>query len=114
MMRKQNAWSALPYRQRQQLKQMLLARDGLVCCLCGLRISSTRAATVEHRTKRSHGGALTDLANLGLAHATCNYSNRYGSDAVVVDDAAFFCSDNGPDIPRPVLFPPPELQKNGR
>lgn len=109
-----NAWSQLSYRQRQAIKAALLARDGLTCCLCGLAIPTVKAATIEHRIKRSQGGALTALANLGLAHANCNYSNRYTTTTVVVDGSSFFCPETPRSIPRPMLFPPPDVQKNGR
>ncbi|MCB4209171.1 HNH endonuclease [Arthrobacter sp. UM1] len=53
---------------------MLLARDGLTCCICRTPIKSAKAATIEHKTKRRDGGS-HDLANLGLAHSTCNYAD---------------------------------------
>lgn len=72
----QSDWSRVPWRTRQHIKTVLVARDGLVCCVCGLRIPSVRAATIEHKRERSAGGALTAYSNLGLAHGSCNYSRR--------------------------------------
>jgi len=88
----QSDWSRVPWRTRQHIKSVLLARDGLVCCVCGLRIPSVRAATIEHKRERSAGGALTAYSNLGLAHTTCNYSRRGSREGRVptVAGAAWF------------------------
>lgn len=73
-----NAWSRIPYRRRQAIKQLLLARDGLRCCNCHQPIKDVTTATIEHLVERRLGGPLLDPSNLGLAHPSCNYSRRYG------------------------------------
>lgn len=90
-MRKRNAWAAVPQRMRDAIKQELLARDGLMCCVCGTAISSAKVATIEHKRERQAGGALLDRENLGLAHPRCNYG-RHGSAnrTGVVDARSFF------------------------
>lgn len=86
-----DAWSSIPYRQRQAIKGELLARDGLVCCVCKTPIASMSVATIEHKRERNAGGALLDYNNLGLAHPRCNYGRLGSSDrARVVDARAFF------------------------
>ena len=92
-----DAWSKLPYKRRQHIKQVLLARDGLTCCLCK-RPMRLDEVTVEHRLARSLGGSVVDYANLGLAHAHCNYSRRYiaaSARRLVVDGAGFFDREAG-------------------
>ena len=91
MGRKHDAWAAVPYRMRQAIKQELLARDGLWCCVCETPIASFKLATIEHKRERNAGGALLDRNNLGLAHPRCNYG-RHGSAnrTRVVDSRAFF------------------------
>lgn len=86
-----NSWNRVPYKVRQRIKTLLLARDGLVCCVCGTRIASARAATIEHKRERGAGGAVLALANLGLAHAGCNYGRRGRAGAVgQVSGGSFF------------------------
>lgn len=108
----QNSWSRVPYKKRQQIKQQLLARDGLRCCNCGRRIASVKAATIEHKKGRKQGGSLLDLANLGLAHAGCNYSGRYqrAGRVRVVDGVRFFDTE-ATEHPAPMFLPPPDAQK---
>lgn len=52
----------------------LIARDGAVCYLCGQGPIEDDPFEIEHRKPREAGGEgdLTDLANLGLAHRSCN------------------------------------------
>lgn len=86
-----NEWSALPQRMRDAIKQELLARDGLMCCVCKTPISSAKVATIEHIRERNAGGSLLDRSNLGLAHTRCNYG-RHGSAnrTGIIDSRAFF------------------------
>lgn len=110
-------WSRIPYKTRQHIKQVLLARDGLTCCVCGTRILSPRAATIEHKRERSAGGSLLDYRNLGLAHRDCNYrrlGSRRGRVALVSaaswfapSDAPRFSEHEGPEHPAPPVFPSP-------
>lgn len=103
-----NAWTRVPYSTRQHIKQLLLARDGLVCCVCGTRIASARAATIEHKRERNAGGALLDLRNLGLAHRGCNYGrrgSRVGRVPTVAGGSFFRAPSDG--TPRARVFPSP-------
>lgn len=54
----------------------ILKRGGLVhCVICEQRITDPDDITVEHIRSVSEGGT-NSLANLGSAHARCNYSKR--------------------------------------
>jgi hypothetical protein len=53
----------------QELRRMLLARDGLNCWLCGDELGGD--CTIEHRVPKSRGGS-SAFANLALAHQSCN------------------------------------------
>lgn len=109
----QDSWSRVPYATRQRIKSVLLARDGLMCCICHTKIASARVATIEHKRKRSRGGAVLDLANMGLAHESCNYGHNRKAIAVV-DGLAFFGADHA-GHPAPPVFPSPgRSEKNGR
>lgn len=69
-------WNQIPFKKRRLIKLELAARDGLICCICRLKIRSLEEATIEHKRKqRNHG--THDLANLGLAHAACNFADRH-------------------------------------
>jgi 5-methylcytosine-specific restriction endonuclease McrA len=103
-----NSWNRIPYKKRQSIKQVLLARDGLICCVCGTRIASIRIATIEHKRGRKQGGSVTGYDNLGLAHPNCNFGHhgqRHGRVALVNGDGFF--APRTPDPPAPLVFPPP-------
>lgn len=61
--------------QRRRILDAVLARDGWVCCICGLAIAPGQES-LQHKRPRSKGGTtdLTDPASLGPAHRRCNYS----------------------------------------
>ena len=55
-------------------------RDGDRCCLCGkkgINVYDSSSFEVEHRLPRSKGG-LDTLANVGLAHPSCNAEKSDG------------------------------------
>ncbi|MDO5633289.1 MAG: hypothetical protein Q4G34_00230, partial [Micrococcus sp.] len=116
-------WSRVPYRTRQHIKQLLLARDGLRCCVCGTKIPSPQVATIEHKRERSAGGALLDLANLGLAHSGCNYGRlgRKGRVPLIAAAGFFrrpapahFFDDEHAEHPAPRVVPSPgDSEKTG-
>ncbi len=58
-----------------ELRDLVIATYGDVCCLCGERGSNT----VEHVVPRSRGGS-DDIDNLRPAHKSCN-SSRQDRDA---------------------------------
>lgn len=85
-------WSQIPYKKRQAIKLTLYNRDGLNCCICKLPITSIKQATIEHKIKQRNGGS-HELSNLGLAHASCNYSDSHAdltSTNTIIDNASFF------------------------
>lgn len=49
----------------------LMLRDDAVCWLCGQGDDPADPLEVEHRKPRAAGGA-DELANLALAHRSCN------------------------------------------
>lgn len=112
---RQDSWSRVPYRTRQHIKSVLLARDGLVCCVCGTKIVSPRKATIEHKIERSAGGAVLDLRNLGLAHSSCNYGRRGSRHGRVptVAGAAFFEVSERRSSPRKPVLSPGRSEKTG-
>lgn len=61
--------------QRRRILETVLARDGWVCCICGLAIAPGDES-LQHKTPRSRGGStdVRDPASLGPAHKRCNYS----------------------------------------
>jgi 5-methylcytosine-specific restriction endonuclease McrA len=61
--------------QRRRLLDAVLARDGWVCCICGLTIAPGDES-LQHKTPRSRGGvtSLLDPSSLGPAHKRCNYA----------------------------------------
>ncbi len=69
---------ASPIREKigASLRAEVIARDGLVCQLCG---GSVRADDVhiDHRLAVSRGG-LTNIENLQVAHAKCNLEKGAG------------------------------------
>ena len=58
-------------RRRRAMLDAVLARDGWLCCICGLPITPG-TESLQHKTPRSKGGAPLDPANLAPAHRTCN------------------------------------------
>lgn len=52
----------------------VIARDGMVCYLCGEPIDN--APVIEHKTPASRGGT-ANLDNLAVAHQSCNIRKRY-------------------------------------
>lgn len=71
--------------QRRRVLEAVLARDGWVCCICGLTIAEGDES-LQHKTPRSRGGVTTlaDPEALGPAHKRCNYA----AGARVVDGPA--------------------------
>lgn len=67
-------WNELPYSQRQQLTQLVIARDGMKCAICHLPIKSMKEFSIEHKIKQRNGGT-HELDNLAPAHKTCNYAD---------------------------------------
>ncbi len=105
---KSNSWNRVPFRTRQALKAQLLARDGLMCCLCGMKIKSAREATIEHKIPRRLGLVpVTAVEHLGLAHRSCNSSNRFRAGTrQVTDGLDFFAQEpHGHPAPREALSP---------
>lgn len=60
---------------KAKLRAAVLERDGGACWLCGLVIPDTETPTLDHVRPRSMGGS-DDLANLRLAHKSCNSSRQ--------------------------------------
>lgn len=58
----------------KRLSDMVLARDGYVCWMCG-----GRATTADHRIPRSQGGAIWDPENCAAACGPCNSGRRDGT-----------------------------------
>lgn len=65
-------------RKRNTLFMVVLERDhisgkGWRCVLCSALTSDVATLSLEHKTPRSQGGT-DELANLAIAHRSCNYS----------------------------------------
>lgn len=58
-------------RKVSELRDLVIATYGDVCCLCGHRGSNT----VEHVIPRARGGT-DDIENLRPAHKSCNVSRQ--------------------------------------
>lgn len=55
----------------QELRGAVIARDGMVCGICGDVIEAGHEVHIDHRLPVSKGGPTT-LENLQVAHASCN------------------------------------------
>lgn len=53
------------------LRRRIIARDGMVCQLCGLPVESASDIHVDHIRPHSLGGRAV-MGNLQVAHAICN------------------------------------------
>lgn len=49
----------------------IIKRDGVLCAICGEPFTAERMYTFDHIEPKIHGGDMT-VANLQLAHKTCN------------------------------------------
>lgn len=63
------------FRRRKVKLEKLIARDGLICGICGRALESLATSDVDHILPRSLGGS-NDLSNLQLSHAGCNRSKQ--------------------------------------
>ncbi len=53
------------------IRRMVIARDGLVCGLCGGEVETAKDVHIDHIIPVSRGGTNV-LGNLQVAHARCN------------------------------------------
>lgn len=75
---------------RWQRVTQIMARDGLLCAICGLILSravkdpeSADYITFDHIVPTSRGG-LSVVANLRLAHRSCNMAR--GNEPLIEDE----------------------------